>query len=137
MLPPPKEKMTIEVQRSDGPKYGGQRYATQDNPKSARITLFFNLDSDVLLPEARNQIEAIAKQAVNATVYLYGACCPLGTDAYNLALGMARAESVRRYLMEISNPANVIMESWGETHLVSEVPDNYFLNRRVEVQIGE
>jgi peptidoglycan-associated lipoprotein len=99
-----------------------------------REAVYFDLDSRVLSERAVRFLEGLKANGLltGAQVSLYGACCPLGTDKYNLWLGEKRATSVGEFL---GVPCQV--ESWGESeeHLVSSSPENYWKNRRVEIEV--
>ena len=66
--------------------------------------VFFEYDSSELQAPAREQIERWAgwlKQYPANTVTIEGHCDERGTREYNLGLGERRADSVRRYLIQL------------------------------------
>ena len=78
--------------------------------------------------------EAIKKMVVDGDLCVDGYCDQRGTDEYNYALGMKRAEAVAGELRRLG--ATVEARSFGETGLVRsscETEDCHQENRRVEV----
>ena len=72
------------------------------------------------------------------TVLIEGHTCDLGSDAYNMALGQRRADSVKTYMTEKGIDAGrLTAKSFGET--TPAVPNtdeaNRKLNRRAEFKI--
>ena len=61
------------------------------------VTVLFPLNSSRLTPTARMELASIPK---GARVRITGYTCDLGTEAYNLALSVRRAEAVASYLEE-------------------------------------
>lgn len=98
----------------------------------------FNFDSYQLSNESIERLGEIAQIMIideDLKVTIYGAACPIGTYEYNLALGQHRALACQKYLVTAGiDPVRIACFSWGEdeVHLVSNVPDQYELNRRSE-----
>lgn len=107
-------------------------------PACRAVTVRFDLDSSVLTPETRRQLDTFAGcvRQVAADVRIEGHCDELGTTEYNLALGQRRAESVQRYLVGLGvSPNRVRVVSYGEERPVdrSGTASAHAANRRAEV----
>lgn len=78
----------------------------------------FDFDRADLRPDAREILKGHAvwlKANPQAKVEVEGHCDERGTNEYNLALGAKRAESVKRYLMDLGVSPNVLSTiSYGE-----------------------
>lgn len=86
-----------------------------------------------------NTIQNIAnflKKNPNVYVFVEGHCCEKGPEAYNLALGARRSNSVRSLLIkEGVSPDNIFTISYGkERPLVTGTEDNA-VNRRVQFKV--
>ena len=106
--------------------------------------VLFDFDKAVLRPEGRttaDQIVASMRQHPRDTLILEGHTDNIGSDEYNMALGMRRAEAVKRYMVEQGiAPERIQTVSHGERQpaVPNDSPSNRALNRRVvfRVQIG-
>jgi peptidoglycan-associated lipoprotein len=81
--------------------------------------VLFDFDSAVLRPEAQALLEAQAEWLKAnpgvPLVLIEGHCDERGTEAYNMALGAKRAESVKRYLIDLGVDNQVLdTQSFGE-----------------------
>jgi peptidoglycan-associated lipoprotein len=78
----------------------------------------FDFDRYDLTPDARETLKGHAtwlKANPQVTVEIEGHCDDRGTNEYNLALGARRAESAKRYLMDLGIAANRLSTiSYGE-----------------------
>jgi len=78
----------------------------------------FDFDRSDLSPAARDILKGHAawlKANSPATVQVEGHCDERGTNEYNLALGAKRAESVKRYLVDLGiSPTTLTTISYGE-----------------------
>ncbi len=81
-------------------------------------TIYFEFDDSSLRPDAKAALRASAgnlKQNPNVRIEIQGNCDNRGTNEYNLALGNRRAESARRYLMDLGiNRSRIGTVSLGE-----------------------
>lgn len=81
-------------------------------------TVYFDFDSSALRPDAIRDLNFNAdllKQAPNVIVQIEGHTDERGTQAYNLALGERRAQSVREYLIRVGVSGNrLVTISYGE-----------------------
>lgn len=107
--------------------------------------IYFGLDkSDIrpgdaeILERNAEAIETLVKAGVEADVIIEGHCCPLATNEYNMALGQRRAESARRYLVQLGiDSALLTAISYGEERIVEPDSARYYLNRRCEFKVEE
>ncbi len=80
--------------------------------------IFFEFDQDVLSETAKRELADHAeefKRNPSLVVLLEGHCDTRGTEDYNLALGERRAQSVRRYLVQLGVAENRMRTmSYGE-----------------------
>lgn len=100
---------------------------------STPITVYFAFDSYDLSDEVKGKLETFAAQNMHKAVAVYGGCCPIGTEEYNEALGLLRAQAVADYLAE-RQVLVAHVESWGETILAARADNEWHLNRRAEVK---
>lgn len=82
--------------------------------------VYFKYDSAKLLPEAKDRLDELATCAMSGPakdrgLQIIGRTDPAGSDAYNKELGMSRADSVAKYLVDqgVATP-RVDTESKGE-----------------------
>jgi len=101
----------------------------------------FDFDKSVLKPEGRKALDELAAKvaAISLDVIIaLGHTDSIGTDAYNQALSMRRANAVKAYLVGKGIPANrVTAEGKGEKQPVADnkTRDGRARNRRVEVEV--
>ena len=105
-------------------------------------SLLFDVDKSILKPAAENSLRELATEInaiPNARVVLEGHTDSDGSDTYNLQLSEARAESVKRFLIESGNVQAAVVHAvgYGETQPVvpNDTPHNKAKNRRVEALI--
>ena len=81
-------------------------------------TVYFDYDAAALSREAKSSLQANAallKNSPGVRVEIQGHCDERGTAEYNLALGKRRAESARRYLLDLGVDSSQLMTtSYGE-----------------------
>ncbi len=100
--------------------------------------MFFDFDSDAVRPEARAALETLARwmQAnPGARVLVEGHCDERGSDEYNLALGLRRANAVKRFLGDYGVAASrITVRSLGEERPLVAGHDEsaWSQNRRAE-----
>ena len=103
----------------------------------------FEYDSDVLQFSAINQLQKLGtliQRNPKATFRVEGYTDSFGTFEYNLDLSQRRADSVKRYLVEVMriNPAQVETHGYGATKFRSSPNgsiEEQNANRRVEVVV--
>jgi outer membrane protein OmpA-like peptidoglycan-associated protein len=113
-------------------------YDVQD---SATVT--FRVNSAVLLPEAKRQLDTLAQKAISAKAYVIevrGHADSRGSDERNFVLSQQRAESVIRYLAvthKIPVRRFITPMGYGETESVADnnSASGRAQNRRVEVKV--
>ena len=113
-------------------------YDVQD---STAVT--FRVNSAVLSPEAKQQLDGLAQKALAAKGYMIevaGHTDSTGSDAKNFRLSQARAESVVQYLAvthKIPLRRFVTPMGYGKTEAVADntTPTGRQQNRRVEVKL--
>jgi peptidoglycan-associated lipoprotein len=87
-------------------------------PKFVNENIYFAFDSSALSEQAREILNSTAdylRTNPNITMTVEGHCDDRGTDAYNIALGKRRAESVKNFLVDLgigTNRLNTV--SYGE-----------------------
>lgn len=104
--------------------------------------IHFAFDSSVLSDEAQQILNSKAdylRTNPDITITVEGHCDDRGTDAYNIALGERRAESVKIFLVDLgigTNRLNTV--SYGEERPVAmgHYEDSWAKNRRAEFVIN-
>jgi len=101
----------------------------------------FDFDKAVLKPEGKatldNLIHKIDQMEMEVAIVV-GHTDSIGTDAYNLKLGMRRANAVKAYLVSKGIPAHrVYSESKGERQPIADnkTAQGRAKNRRVEIEV--
>jgi OmpA-OmpF porin, OOP family len=113
-------------------------YVVQDN-----ATVYFNVNSAVLLPESKQSLDAIAQKAMSTKGYVIeiaGFTDSSGDMEKNRALSERRADAVVRYLQEnhdIPLRRMITPFGYGQMKPVADntTPEGRRQNRRVEVKI--
>jgi len=108
-------------------------------------SVHFGFDVSSLSGEAKAALDYFAKRvkAENKNVYIeiQGHTDSVGTDAYNLRLGMARAEVAKTYLYTQHRiPLHrMSIFSYGESKPIAEndTPQNRAINRRITIVVVE
>ncbi len=103
----------------------------------------FEYDSDLLQPSAISQLQKLGtliQRNPKATFRVEGYTDSFGTFEYNLNLSQRRADSVKRYLVEVMqiNPAQIEAHGYGATKFRSSPNgsiEEQSPNRRVEVVV--
>ena len=101
----------------------------------------FDFDRSVIKPEGQaelNQLVAKLKTVTVEVVIVVGHTDSVGTDNYNLKLGMRRAEAVKRYLTSQGVEASrVYSDSKGESQPIAsnKTAQGRSENRRVVVEV--
>lgn len=114
------------------------------NPTWAAIfrNISFELNSNLVKGQDNlDTIRAVAnymKRNKNVYVFIEGHCCEKGPEAYNLALGSRRSNSVRNALIQEGvNPDNVFTISYGKERplLHDHNEESWNQNRRAEFKV--
>jgi len=100
--------------------------------------IFFEFNKATIKPESYdilNQVVMVLQDKPEITLEIQGHTDDKGKDAYNLCLSQARAESVRKYLIEHGIEANRLTAvGYGETCFIAsnKTKEGRATNRRVE-----
>jgi len=99
--------------------------------------IYFDFDQDQVTDVSREKLisySQVLKARPNLRVLLEGHCDHRGTEDYNLALGERRAQSVKRFFLELGVPASQMRTiSYGELRPLSKEDNEsaWARNRRV------
>jgi OmpA-OmpF porin, OOP family len=121
----------------------GQKMDAMNKFQMAKtVTVLFAVDKATLTPEAKQQIDDLAKQATSTerfVIEVQGFTDKSGSAEYNNELSERRAQAVARYLANQSNVAvrNITMLGQGYAQPVADdkTRDGRKQNRRVEVKL--
>ena len=103
----------------------------------------FDFDKSVIKPEfvpVLDEAVDILKKHTNKKVGVEGHTDAIGSDAYNMKLGMRRANAVKKYLVDKGISADMLStESFGESQPVADnkTKEGRAMNRRVEFKVME
>jgi len=117
--------------------------ALDDYDVQETVAVNFKVNSAVLSPQARQQLDGLAAKAINAKGYVIevaGHTDSTGSEAKNFRLSRDRAESVVQYLAvnhRIPLRRFITPMGYGKTEFVAEntTAEGRAQNRRVEVKI--
>ena len=121
---------------------GSTETMTPISVSGAAPVVYFDFDKYNIKPEMQSVVNAganLAKGAANVQVAVEGHCDEWGTDEYNQALGLRRANSVKRALTKLGlNASQVSVKSFGETKRVctQRTKECDAKNRRAEIKVG-
>ena len=105
------------------PEPAAEPQAAAQDPAAREMFLsqhvFFDFDSALLKPEAQSLLQIKAQWLRDnpevIAVLIEGHCDERGTEAYNLALGAKRAESVKQYMIDMGlSDRSFETKSYGE-----------------------
>lgn len=111
-------------------------------PVKQRIVLRgvnFDFNSSEIRPDSRPVLEqaaALLKQNPEVTVSVEGFTDAIGSEAYNQALSVRRAESVYRYLVNLGvDPERLTVQGFGKSRPIAsnDTEEGRAQNRRVEL----
>jgi peptidoglycan-associated lipoprotein len=104
---------------------------------------YFDYDKHTLRPDAIKALEGdsselrdILKDYPDYKLTIEGHCDERGSAEYNMALGQARAESAKNYLVQVGIPGQQLaVISYGKEKPICETPDEacYQKNRRIHI----
>ena len=110
----PSESLESEVSATDNIMEG--------RTSGPMLPVYFDFDSSSIQDDQVERIETNAdfmKQNLDITVRIEGNCDPRGTKEYNLALGERRAQSAKKYLVNLGvDESRLSTVSWGEEKLL-------------------
>jgi outer membrane protein OmpA-like peptidoglycan-associated protein len=138
------ELATIAAETRNEVRAANERITSLDDyDVQESATVNFRVNSAVLSPEAKRQLDAVAQKALSAKWYMIevgGHADSSGNEARNFALSRQRAESVIQYLAithKIPVRRFVTPMGYGETDSVADnkTASGRAQNRRVEVKV--
>ncbi len=103
------------------------------------VNLFFGFNDAILTEEARTKLSAVADVLVkhsNLRLQIQGNCDERGTEAYNLVLGQQRADSARKYLVDLgvlSGQVTTVSYGAEKPKALGHDEDAWKVNRRDDV----
>lgn len=100
--------------------------------------ILFDFDQFVVRLDMLTPLHTNARLVAGKTLRLEGNCDEFGSDEYNLALGLKRANAVKTLLVnEGMNPNAIQMKSYGEANPVCVMPTEacWAKNRRVDFRL--
>lgn len=130
------QKAKAALAAGSGEQKGGDRPAKLE--AAMLKTIYFPYNESNLSEEARATLQANAellREFSDAQVTVEGHCDERGSTEYNIALGERRAQSVRKYLMQLGiDGARLGVLSWGEEKPAdsSGTDAGFARNRRAE-----
>ena len=114
-------------------------------PVAEKVTfaadVLFDFDKSVIKPEGKSKLDDLANKVrgINLEVVIaIGHADSIGSDAYNQALSVRRAESVKAYLVSKNiEPNRIYTEGKGEKQPVADnkTREGRAKNRRVEIEV--
>jgi len=134
-----KEHDPVSERTIDGANVAGRTVLDPlDDPEASLRTVQFGFDSSDLIDQARDDLNFNAKwleRHGQVSITIQGHCDSRGSVEYNLALGERRADSVKRYLVQMGiAPDRMQIISFGEEKPVDDSDDEeaWARNRRAE-----
>ncbi len=110
-------------------------------PRSRHFTLYFEFESDGLTADSRALVPQVLQAVMDyphPEVEVIGHTDTTGTAAANVDLGLKRANTVRKLLLDRGLDGSLVrVTSHGEGDLLVATPDDIFepRNRRVEISV--
>lgn len=113
----------------------------QPNAKAAEAlaTLYFYLDQTQMTPASERQLNALAAQLANQNnIQLVGHADSQGNHAYNLNLGLARANATKSKLLGLGVKGKIQVDTRGDSKPAQSNLDaqGRAANRRVEIYLN-
>ena len=112
---------------------------TPDPLVTVAMLIQFEFDSDSLTAQSRKSLDTLGdmlqlEEMFDKKLNVEGHTDAIGSEAYNMALSMRRAESVKSYLVEAHDidPARLNTDGAGESKLIDPTNPKSGLNRRVQ-----
>jgi peptidoglycan-associated lipoprotein len=124
---------------SNSASYNNNHDNGVDGSSGGFKSIYFEFGRYDITPDMQKRMNNNAFIAKNQSkIKLEGNCDEFGTDEYNFALGLKRANAVKESLVSKGvNPNNIVLRSLGESSpLCQETTDEcYAKNRRVDFHI--
>jgi peptidoglycan-associated lipoprotein len=137
--PPPPPRQVVVPQ--EDPLEAERRRLEALMNKIMADDVYFEFDKSTLTLEAKNiltEVGDILKRETRFSVLTEGHTDERGTESYNMALGMRRAESVVKFLKDYGVASNRLTKvSYGEEHpkASGNSEDAYSQNRRAAFKV--
>ncbi len=134
-------RATLDRELSESEAYGAELDAALDRTRDLELVVTFRTESSELEPASLvriGRLAALADAVPGSTLRITGFADARGSQTYNMALSIARAEAVKQALESAGlDPTRVSLEAKGETSAqFAEVDvDGNALERRVEVRL--
>ena len=124
---------------------GGKKAGAGAGVSQSKITLqadtLYDFDKATLKPEGKATLDKIAKDLSKIkleVIIAVGNTDSVGTDAYNMALGQRRAQSVKAYLVSKGvDGSRIYTESKGKSNPVASnaTAEGRAKNRRTDIEV--
>jgi peptidoglycan-associated lipoprotein len=131
------ENANVEEETLGGAKVSAENANQEFAKKLSSIVIYFDFDKYNIRPDQWPKVEKLAEliksNPSNYTVRIEGNCDEWGTEEYNYALGLKRANSVRNALIKLGvDPEKLTVISYGELNPVCTAHAKWCwrLNRR-------
>jgi peptidoglycan-associated lipoprotein len=133
----PKETTTGDTGSEWKESDAGTRDAGADSRKLDLNTIYFDFDRYDIRADQRDPLRANAEKikGMSGNITIEGHCDERGSEEYNLALGERRADTTKRYLVDLGVPsARLSTVSFGESRPAVQGHDEsaWRYNRRSE-----
>ena len=114
-----RETLRDEARATDPGLPGGSRLARTTTPGLRDMrTIYFDFDDSALRSDAKEALRGnagVLRDSPDLRIEIQGHCDERGSEEYNLALGQRRAESAKRYLVDLGVRASRIgTKTYGE-----------------------
>ncbi len=109
-----------------------------DGSDASLVSILFDYDKFDIRPDMEQPMQSNSGLLKGKMVKLEGNCDEFGSDEYNFALGLKRANSVKSALVNAGmNPENISMTSLGEGNpvCVEKTQECWAKNRRVDFKL--
>jgi peptidoglycan-associated lipoprotein len=132
----PKETTTTDTQ-SEWKESPGSRDTGMDSKKLDMTAIYFDYDRSDIRADQRDTLKTNAEKinGMTGNVTVEGHCDERGSEEYNLALGERRADTVKRYLVDLGvQSGRLSTVSFGESRPAVQGHDEsaWRYNRRAD-----
>jgi peptidoglycan-associated lipoprotein len=131
------ENATVEEETLGGAKVSAENANEKFAKKLSKIVIYFDFDKYNIRkdqwPKVEKLAELIKSNPSNYTIRIEGNCDEWGTEEYNYALGLKRANAVKNALIKLGvDPKKLTVISYGELNPVCTAHAKWCwrLNRR-------
>ena len=125
----------------DGALTGGAAAGVSQSKITLQADTLYDFDKATLKPEGKATLDKIAKDLSTIkleVIIAVGNTDSVGTDAYNMALGQRRAQSVKAYLVSKGvDGSRIYTESKGKSNPVvsNATAEGRAKNRRTDIEV--